>query len=70
MRIRGASVPALCPGQRLVDLAGAAEYLHYSVYTVQKLRAAGTLRAVKLPGVHGIRFDLNDLAQLVEASKA
>lgn len=64
--------PAIAP--RLLDVEGSAAYLSVSPWTIRDLRAAGRLRAVKLP-LEGDRecrrllFDRRDLDALVETSK-
>jgi excisionase family DNA binding protein len=62
----------MCP--RLLDLPGAAAYLSVSVWTLRDMLAAGTLRAVRLPGAGGrdlrrVLIDARDLDALVEISK-
>jgi excisionase family DNA binding protein len=60
---------------RLLDLQGAAAYLSVSAWTLRDMLAAGTLRAVRLPGAGGrdlrrILLDVCDLDSLVERIKA
>ena len=64
-------VRALVPSPaRLVDVAGAARYLGVSRRSVFRMLDAGALRAVRLPAVRALRFDLRDLERLVDSGKA
>jgi len=69
------TVPTLCPvTPRLLDVAGAAEYLSVSEWTIRDLDAAGYLPRVRLPLPGGkelrrLLYDRADLDRLVDRSK-
>jgi excisionase family DNA binding protein len=64
-------VPAVVlPGQRLIDVPGAARYLAVSRRSVFRMLESGTLKPVRLPGVRAVRVDLRDLERLVEGGMA
>ena len=55
---------------RLVDAAGAGEYLGISKRSVFRMIEKGELVPVRLPGLRrALRLDVHDLAKLVEAGK-
>ena len=72
---RGAPVPGLCPvTPRLLDSAGAAQYLGVSQWTIRDLDAAGHLPRVRLPLPGGkdlrkLLYDRTDLDRLIDNSK-
>ena len=64
-------VPAVVlPGQRLIDVAGAARYLAVSRRSIFRMLEGGSLKPVRLPGVRAVRVDLRDLERLVDGGKA
>ena len=62
-------VRAVVPSTRLVNVAGAARFLGVSRRSVFRMLEAGALKAVRLPAVRALRFDLRDLERLVEGAK-
>jgi excisionase family DNA binding protein len=56
-------------GTTLVRIRNAARCLGVSVWTVREMQWAGTLPAVRLPGVRCLLYDRLDLEKLVEQGK-
>lgn len=68
-RTSRATVPALCPPPRLLGLEDAGAYLGCTYWTARNLVEAGTIPAVRIPGLRRKLVDVRDLDRLIDQWK-